>query len=258
MVHLWDYLKILIPILGLFVGSFANVLIWRIPRKEEWVKTPSHCTNCGRRLGFLDLVPLLSWIFLGGKCRFCKTGISIRYPAVELLNGLLWLICVLVFGPAPFLPVALALSTCLLVVTFIDLNTYEIPDGLNIFILSLGILWNIYALISGYDILLENVIGFFSVSVLLLIIAILSKGGMGGGDIKLSAVCGLILGWQNMLLSICAASILGAAVMLPVFIIKKKGKRTPIPFGPFLAAGIFISMCFGNAIIRAYLDIFYY
>ncbi|NLL38756.1 MAG: prepilin peptidase [Clostridiales bacterium] len=229
-----------------------------MPLLKERIKTPSHCTKCGRRLGVLDLVPGLSWVFLGGKCRFCKTGISVRYPAVDLLNGLLWLICVLVFGPVPFLPVALALSTCLLTVAFIDLETYEIPDGLNIFIVSVGTLWNIYALIAGYDILLENIIGFFSVSVLLLIIAILSKGGMGGGDIKLSTVCGLILGWQNMVLAICIASILGAVVMLPVFIIKKKERRTPIPFGPFMAAGIFISMCFGNVIIKTYLDIFLY
>lgn len=255
---MWSFYKIMIPVLGLFVGSFANVLIWRIPRKEEWIKTPSHCINCGRRLGFLDMVPVLSWIFLGGKCRFCKSPVSVRYPAVELLNGLLWLICTLIIGPVPFLPVALALSTCLLVAAFIDLDTFEIPDGLNIFILLTGIIWNVYALIAGYDILLKNIIGFFSVSVLLLIIAIISKGGMGGGDIKLSTVCGLILGWQNMVLAICIASILGAVVMLPVFIIKKKERRTPIPFGPFMAAGIFISMCFGNVIIKTYLDIFLY
>lgn len=240
------------------MGSFANVLIWRIPRKEEWVKTPSHCTKCGKRLGLTDLIPVLSWLFLGGKCRSCKAPISARYPAVELLNGLMWLICALVIGPVPFLPVALILSTCLLVVAFIDLDTYEIPDGINIFLLSVGVIWNVFALLTGDSILLDNIIGFFSVSVLLLLIAILSKGGMGGGDIKLSAVCGLILGWQNMLLAICLASVLGAAVMLPVFIIKKREKRTPIPFGPFLAAGIFLSMCFGSGIIKAYLDIFVY
>jgi leader peptidase (prepilin peptidase)/N-methyltransferase len=246
----------MIPVFGLFIGSFANVLIWRIPRKEEWISTPSHCPKCGRRLTYLDMVPVLSWLFLRGRCRACAAPISARYPLVELLNALLWLICARVFGPVWFLPVALAVSTALLVIAFIDWDTKEIPDGLQIFILVIGILWNIYAFFAGEGLLLRNIIGFFSVSVLFLLIAILSKGGMGGGDIKLTAVCGLILGWQNMLLALGIASVLGMLVMLPSMIKRKRTGKSQIPFGPFLAIGIFIALCFGQRLILIYLNLF--
>lgn len=239
--------------MGLFFGSFVNVLIYRIPRGEEWVRTPSHCPNCGGRLLFYDMVPVLSWLLLRGKCRFCKSPVSFRYPAVELIHGALWLICVLVFGLSPFLAVALVLSSVLLTIAVIDWKTNEIPDGFNIFLLAAALLWNAYALFAGYDVWLQNLIGFFCVSLPLLLIAVLTRGGMGGGDIKLTAVCGLIVGWQRILLSLGIASIVGTAIMLPIYLIGKKDRNIPIPFGPFLAVGIFISMCFGHIVIRFYL-----
>jgi leader peptidase (prepilin peptidase)/N-methyltransferase len=243
------YLKILIPIFGLLVGSFANVLIYRIPREEEWVRTPSHCPRCGRRLKWYDMVPVLSWLVLGGKCRSCGGPVSPAYPLVELINGLLWLLCVMVFGIAPFLPVSLALSTALLVVAAIDWKTQEIPDGINIFLLAVGVLWNVYAIAAGYHIWAQDLIGFFSVSVPLFIIAVLVEDGMGGGDIKLTAVCGLILGWKMILLALGLASVLGTAVLLPAHIIRKKDRKSTVPFGPFLAAGVLIAMCFGQNLI---------
>jgi leader peptidase (prepilin peptidase)/N-methyltransferase len=249
-------LRIIIPIIGLFVGSFANVLIYRIPRGEEWVVTPSHCVHCGRRLGPFELIPVLSWLIQRGKCRGCGGRISARYPVVELLNGALWYLCVRAVGITPYLAPALALVTALLVAAFIDIDTQEIPNGVTVFILIVAVLWNAYAVFDGYGVLLQNVIGFFTASGILLILSIISRGGVGGGDIKLTAACGLLLGWKNMLLTLAAASILGVLVMVPVFLIKRMRRGTPIPFGPFLAAGMVVSMLYGEAIIGAYLRVF--
>lgn len=247
------YLMMMIPILGLFIGSFANVLIYRIPRHEEWVRTPSHCPVCNTKIKWYDLIPVVSWILLRGKCRSCKTVISPLYPLIELANGVLWLICILVFGLSAFLPIALTLSTVLLVVSVIDWQTQEIPDGLMLFLLIIGLIWNGYAIWAGYSIWLENLIGFLCVSVPLLLIAMLTKGGMGGGDIKLTAVCGMILGWPNMLLSLAFASIVGTLIMLPVHIIQKKERTSTVPFGPFLAVGILIALFWGDVLIQWYL-----
>ena len=243
-------------LIGLCIGSFANVLIWRVPRGEEWVSTPSHCPACGARLGVRDLIPVLSWLVLRGKCRACGGGISPRYPAVELLNGLLWLVCVLVFGITPFLPVALTVSTALLALSLIDWDTREIPDGFQLALLGLGLVWNGYAQIAGKGLLAENLIGFFAASLPLLLIAFLTKGGMGGGDIKLMAVCGLLLGWQRILLALALGSILGSLIMVPRHLLQKRERREEIPFGPFLSAGVYLSMCFGGAIIAWYLSFF--
>ena len=249
-------MRIIIPVIGLFIGSFANVLIYRIPKKEEWIRTPSHCPACGKRLHWYELIPVLSWLALKGRCRNCNSRISVQYPLVELTNGLLWIICVWVFGISPFLPVSLALSTSLLVLTVIDWKISEIPDGINLFLLIAGLAWNAYALFSGYDIWRQNLIGFAAVSVPLLLIAMITNGGMGGGDIKLMAVCGLVLGWQNILLSLALASVIGALFMLPSLITKKRDGKSQVPFGPFLATGVFISLCFGSDLISLYLRLF--
>lgn len=212
--------------------------------------------HCGKRLGPLELIPVLSWLFLRGRCRGCGGRISARYPVVELLNGALWYLCVRAVGLTAFLVPALALVTALLVASFIDIDTQEIPNGVTIFILIVAVLWNVYAAFEGYGVLLQNVVGFFTASGILLVLAIISRGGVGGGDIKLMAACGLLLGWKNMLLTLAVASILGVLVMVPVFLIKRLRRGTPIPFGPFLAAGMVISMLYGEAIVGAYLRIF--
>jgi leader peptidase (prepilin peptidase)/N-methyltransferase len=175
---------------------------------------------------------------------------------VELLNGALWYLCVRAVGITPYLAPALALVTALLVAAFIDIDTQEIPNGVTVFILIVAVLWNAYAVFDGYGVLLQNVIGFFTASGILLVLSIISRGGVGGGDIKLTAACGLLLGWKNMLLTLAAASILGVLVMVPVFLVKRMRRGTPVPFGPFLAAGMVISMLYGEAIIGAYLRVF--
>lgn len=242
--------RVMIPVLGLFFGSFANVLAYRIPKSENWVSGRSKCTSCGRVLSGVDMVPVLSWLFLRGRCRTCKSTVSVRYPAAELACGLLWLICVQAIGLTPFLPTALLVSFALLPISLIDWDTQEIPDGFQIFILIIAAAWNLWALYAGYGIWLDNLIGFFAASVILLILGLVSRGGMGGGDVKLMAVCGLLIGWRGILIALGLGSVIGSAVMLPVYIINKKDRRETLPFGPFLSAGVFLAICFEEPILR--------
>lgn len=253
-----EYITLGIPVflMGLAVGSFVNVLAFRIPRNEEWVSTPSHCTSCGHRLAWYELVPLLSWLALRGRCRACKSPISWRYPAVELGHALLWLLCAFALGPVPFLPIALLITTCLTGLSLIDWETREIPDGFQLVLLGLGLAWNGYAQITGQGLLAENLIGFLAASLPLLLIAFLTGGGMGGGDIKLMAVCGLLLGWKNILLALALGSVLGSLIMVPRHLLQKRERREEVPFGPFLSAGVYLAMCFGGELIAWYLTLF--
>ena len=242
-------------IFGLMFGSFANVLIYRVPRGEEFVKTPSHCTSCGHMLKWHELIPVFSYVALGGRCKSCKAPVSAIYPVIECVNALLWVLCALRFGLSVEMLVGFCLSTVLLALSVIDWRTQEIPDGFHLFLLVVGILWNVCAALIGKGILLQNVIGFFAVSVPLFLLGVLSQGGMGGGDVKLMAVCGLILGWQKALLALGLAALIGTLVMLPIHILRKKERREPIPFGPFLAAGVWAAFLYGSNIIYAWLGL---
>ena len=243
---------VMIPLLGLLAGSFANVVIYRWPRGEEWVINPSHCPYCLVKLKWHDLVPLLSWVLLRGKCRHCQQPIGFIYPVVEMATALLWLVCFLRLGLTPFLPVMLAITTALLIMAFIDAKTKEIPDGIQWFLLGIGIIWNIYAAKAGYNVFQENFFGLFAVSVPLFFIAVLSRGGMGGGDIKLMAVCGFIIGWELIFLALALASIIGTALMLPRYLLRRDEASRIVPFGPFLAVGIFLSAVWGRDWIDLY------
>lgn len=242
-------------IFGLLFGSFTNVLIYRVPRGEEFVKTPSHCTSCGHPLKWYELIPVVSYVALRGRCKSCKARISAVYPIVECVNALMWALCALRLGLSWELIVGFCLSTSLLAVSLIDWRTQEIPDGFQIFLLAVGILWNLYAALTGRGVLLQNAIGFFAASVPLFLLGILSQGGMGGGDVKLMAVCGLLLGWRNILLAVGLAAVIGTLVMLPIHIIKRKERREPIPFGPFLAAGAWIAFLYGAEIFHFWLGL---
>ena len=189
---------IFIFLFGIVIGSFLNVCIYRIPMHETIVSERSHCMKCGYQLAWYDLVPLFSWLALRGRCRKCKASISPQYPIVEAVNGVLY---VLIFWVKDFTLESVfycLLVSALIVLSVIDWRTYEIPIGINIFILTLGVIhlltdlknWPIY------------IIGFFSVSIVLCLIVVLSKGrAMGGGDVKLMAVAGLLIGWQNIVLA---------------------------------------------------------
>ena len=245
-------LYIMIFLIGISIGSFLNVCIYRIPKKEDIVFERSHCMSCGNVLEWYELIPLFSFLIQGGKCRNCKTKLSVQYPLIELLNGLIY---VWIFMAKGFQPESILFCICasvLIVISVIDWRTYEIPFGCNIVIGILGIVRVILDLAHWYD----YVIGFFAVSGLFLIIYWITKGrGIGGGDIKLMAAAGLLLGWQNILLSLMIGSIAGSVIHLALM--KIQGKDRVLAFGPYLAFGIFISMLYGNDIITWYLGMFH-
>lgn len=245
-------LYIMIFLIGISIGSFLNVCIYRIPKKEDIVFERSHCMSCGNVLKWYELIPLFSFLVQGGKCRNCKTKLSVQYPLIELLNGLIY---VWIFMAKEFQPESILFCICasvLIVISVIDWRTYEIPFGCNIIIGILGIVRVFLNLAHWYD----YVIGFFAVSGLFLIIYWITKGrGIGGGDIKLMAAAGLLLGWQNILLSLMIGSIAGSVIHLALM--KIQGKDRVLAFGPYLAFGIFISMLYGNDIITWYLGMFH-
>ena len=232
---------------GLCIGSFLNVCIYRIPLKQDIVKLPSHCMSCGRKLKWYELIPVLSFLIQGGKCRGCKAKLSIQYPIIELLNGILYLICFVMFSFTPEAVIYSLLASVLIVISVIDWRTYEIPLGCNVFILCLGVVKVLFDLphMSQY------VIGFFAISVVLFFINKISKGrAIGGGDVKLMAASGLLIGWQNIILALIIGCVLGSIIHIARM--KISGEGRVLAFGPYLAAGIFISALFGNQMISWY------
>lgn len=241
---------IIIFLFGIVVGSFLNVCIWRLPKKESIVTVPSHCMSCGEKLRWYDLVPVFSYLLLRGRCRYCKTPISIQYPIIETLNGLLWVLVYFVNGSNSMSMIYCFMASALLTLSVIDWRTFEIPFGINVF---LGILGVATACID-HAFFSSHVIGAVLVSGFLFLLYILSSGrAIGGGDIKLMAVCGLILGWQKILLAFVLGCILGSVIHL--LRMKFSGQGKMLALGPYLSAGIFLSALFGDAWIAWYLSL---
>lgn len=242
---------ILLFLLGLCVGSFCNVLIYRIPKGEEFVKTPSHCMRCGHELRWYELVPVVSWMIQGGKCRSCGGKLSWQYPMVEGINGLMWLLTGLLFR-GDWLTVGLycVLFSMLLVLSVIDWRTFTIPNGINLVIFLLGAV----RLVTDLENWLEYGIGMLSVSLVFLLLHILTGGnGLGMGDVKLVAGAGLLLGWQKMLLAVLVGSVSGALIHS---VRMKGGAGSRLAFGPYLAAGIWLAALAGEPLIGWYLGLF--
>lgn len=236
---------------GIIIGSFLNVCIYRIPKNESIVVVRSHCMSCGKQIKWYDLVPLVSFLILKGKCRYCKAKLSWQYPAVEALNGILYGIIVATNGFNAVSILYCFASSALLVLSIIDWRTYEIPPSFNIFIGILGII----RLALDYSNWQNYVIGFVSVSGFLLAILLITKGrGIGGGDVKLMAAAGLLLGWKLIILSLGLGCVLGSVIHLTLMYVQKKDRV--LAFGPYLSLGIYISMICGEQIIEWYLHMF--
>ena len=252
MLYLFNILPLVfLTLLGLCVGSFCNVLILRIPRGEEFVKTPSHCFSCGHPLSWYENIPLLSWLMQSGKCLHCKAPISKQYPIVEGLNAVMWLLTALVF-PGDWVKIALycPLFSALMVLSVIDWRTFQIPNGLNLFILILGLV----QLALDRERWLSHIIGMVSVSGLFLLLHILTGGaGLGMGDVKLMFGAGLLLGGGRTLLAMIIGSLLGSVIHS---VRMRRGADRKLAFGPYLAAGIWVSALFGERLISAYLGLF--
>ena len=242
---------ILLFLLGLCFGSFCNVLIFRIPKGEEFVRTSSHCMTCGHTLRWFELIPLVSWLAQGGRCRSCKTKLSPQYPLVEAANGLLWLVTGMIFR-GDWLTVALycILFSMLLVLSVIDWRTFTIPNGINLVIFLLGVV----RVLTDRGNLINYLFGMTAVGGVFLLLHILTRGqGLGMGDVKLVAAAGLLLGLPKMILGITLGSLLGAVIHS---VRMKHGADRKLAFGPYLAAGIWVSALVGGPLINAYLSLF--
>ena len=241
------YIGIIVFLFGTTVGSFLNVLIYRIPKKEDFVKTRSHCMSCGYQLEWYDLIPLFSWLTLRGKCRKCKAKISTQYPLIEALNGTLWLVTYLLYDYSLTTLLYCLMISSLIALSVIDFRTYEIPVGFNIFILVLGTI----RVITDYHSWPEYIIGLVSVSVPLLLIFYATKGrGIGGGDVKLMGAAGLLLGWKLVILAFFLGCLLGSVIHIARM--KISGESHVLAMGPYLSAGIILAIYVGEWMISKY------
>ena len=249
---------ILTGIIGLCVGSFLNVVIYRVPEGMSLAKPDSHCPNCKYKLKWYDNIPVLSYILLGGKCRNCKTHIPFRYTAVELSNMILWFACAFLFWKQsiPLACIYMIVLSVFICVFFIDLEHKVIFDRFQLILLTLGIVSIFFDKnCAWYSHLIGGLAGFgVFYLVAFLFEKITKKEGLGGGDIKLAGVAGLLLGWERLLLSLLVATIPAAIVML---ITKRaaEGEDREFPFAPFLVVGFSIALLFGEPIIGWYLSL---
>ena len=238
---------------GIVFGSFFNVVGLRVPKNESIISPPSHCTTCDRNLGILDLVPVFSYLFLRGKCRGCGLKISPMYPFMEFITGVLFVLAYAMLGFTPELIVAILFISMLVIITVSDIAYMLIPNKVLLpFVIVLFGLRIFVQLTPWWDSLLGAVVGFG----ILYLIAVVSKGGMGGGDIKLFFVLGLVLGTVNTLLTLFLAALIGSIVGIIFLKRTKQGRKTPVPFGPSIAVAAVISYFWGADFIAWYTSMF--
>ncbi|WP_252243451.1 A24 family peptidase [Clostridium sp. ZBS14] len=243
---------ILVIIIGLVIGSFLNVCIYRIPLGQSISYPPSHCGNCNHNLKSMDLIPALSYLFLRGKCRYCKGKISIRYPLIEILNSILYIVIFLNYGlTLEFFKYSI-LSSLLIVIGIIDYKTQDIYTVTIIF----GIICSIIFMavdffvnkntISTYA--LGGLIGFAALAIIVII-----TRGMGIGDAEITLVCGLFLGIKGVIVTLFLGIIIGGIVAIIILALKLKDAKDAMAFGPCLSIGAIMYILWGDTIINAYL-----
>lgn len=236
---------------GITFGSFFNVVGLRVPLKKSIVTPGSACPNCGHQLKAYELIPVLSYMLQKGKCRGCQSRISPIYPIMEFLTGILFMTAPLVVGWSGELVIALTLISMFMIIIVSDIHYMIIPDKILIWFAGIFLLERIiWPLTPWWDSLLGAITGF----VLLLIISLVSKGGMGFGDVKLYALLGLVLGIKLVLLSFFLSTLLGAVLGVLAQLFRIVKKRQPIPFGPFIAAGTLTAYYWGLEIIKFYIN----
>lgn len=247
--------------MSLTVGSFLNVIIHRVPQDLSIVWPGSRCPHCEKPIASYDNIPVLSWLILRGKCRKCSAPISAVYPVVEVLTVLLASVVFFRFGLRPVLFPYLLMTFLLIAITVIDFQLEIIPDKIT---LPAAVFFLLMALIGKYTPALEWPIGplasllgmLFGAGLILAIVglyyALTRKLGMGMGDVKFLAMAGTLVGWKGTFLILMLGSLAGTILALPLMLLGKAGRKTVIPFGPFLALGTFITMLYGPQILRAY------
>lgn len=244
--------------LGAIIGSFLNVCIIRIPEGRSIVSPPSHCPTCQSAIRFYDNVPVFSYLLLRGKCRGCGERISPRYPLVEFLTGCLSVLLLLRFGLSLSYGVYLLFVASLVVITFIDIDHRIIPDKISLPSIPIGF---VLSFLLPELTWLQSLIGILVGGGSLLLVAIVYEAitgveGMGGGDIKLLAMLGAFLGWEGVLFTIMASSLIGTVVGGGYMLLSGKGRKAAVPFGPFLSLGGLVYLLRGDLIVQWYLNLF--
>lgn len=246
-----------ITLAGLAIGSFLNVVIWRVPRGESVVSPPSHCPRCDTPIRGRDNIPVLSWLLLRGRCRACGAPISARYPGVELLTGALFLLTTLAIGLDWALPAFLYLTALGVALAFIDLDTKRLPNALTYPSYPiLAVLLLVPAVLDGawaeYGRALLGGLALFGIYLLL---ALVYPAGMGIGDVKLAGILGMALGWLGWgpwLVGAFLAFLLGGLAGLALIVLGRAGRRSAIPFGPFMVAGALVAVLGGTVVADWY------
>ena len=248
---------IVFAFVGLCIGSFLNVVIHRLPRGASVVAPPSRCPNCGYLLRWYDNVPVLSWVFLRGRCRKCGTPISIRYPIVEVLTMLVFLLHLWVFGWSVLMAVRVVFATALVALFAIDLEHHLLPDRITLpgivvgLIVSLavppGIVDSILGTLLGGGVLWAIGEAYYRYS---------GQQGMGGGDVKMLAMVGAFLGWKLVLVTLVLSSVAGSLIGVLVIALKRGDMKHALPYGTFLALGALASSIVGDRIIAWYLGMY--
>ncbi len=254
-------------ILGLIIGSFNNVCIYRIPLGKSIVSPPSACTSCGKRLTAPDLVPVFSYIFLRGRCRHCGSPISFRYPLIEFMTAVIYTAIFAKYGLSVPFVAFIYLITILISIFLIDIDHQIIPDELVIAGIVGGIVLTVYNIFYPQSVIYGDgrwwtpLAGFFSGSVFLLAVALLgsllykTNEAMGMGDVKLMASIGLFLGWKLTLFALLVSIILAGVVSIILIAFKIRKRKDAIPFGPFIVIGTFVAIMWGWNIINWYVGL---
>jgi leader peptidase (prepilin peptidase)/N-methyltransferase len=244
---------VIVALAGLAIGSFLNVVIHRLPRNRSVVTPGSHCLNCEAPLTWYDNVPLGSYIMLGGRCRRCRSRISVRYPIVEAVTASVFVAHYLVFGWTPLLAVRLAFAAAMIALFAIDLEHHLLPDAITLpgilgglacsFFLPPGLTSALIGALAGGGFLWLVGEAYFRYA---------GEEGMGGGDVKMLAMIGAVLGWQLTLLTLVLSSILGSVVGIAIIVARRGGLKSALPFGSFLALAALIASVLGDRILAWY------
>jgi leader peptidase (prepilin peptidase)/N-methyltransferase len=244
--------RVAVVLFGLVVGSFLNVVVARVPERRNVWRPRSACGACGAQIAWYDNLPVLSFFLLRGRCRACAATISWRYPLIEAVTATMFFVLYRHFGLTLELLAGLILISSLIAITAIDLEHQLIPDVITLPGIVTGLL---ASMASGWTSLVEALIGIVVAGGLFLVI-ILTTGGMGGGDMKLGAMLGAFLGWKVTLVALFLAVSTGGVFAMAILLLGRKGRKDPIPFGPFLAAGGTAALFWGERLVRWYLDVF--
>ncbi len=265
MIYYNTFITIIIFLFGLSFGSFLNVIVYRLPNKSSLITPPSSCPACDKKLGFVELIPLLGYLILRGRCKHCQVRISLRYPLIELTVGLLFVLVFYYFGFTVDALRYLTLLYLLLAVALIDFEHRIVPNTIVAAGLALGLIYYLPALVNiwlelpGFLVaerdLLDAAGGFLLGGIIMLVILLVSRGGMGAGDMKLMALIGLYVGLRGAAVVMLLGFFLGAVVGVTYMVLGKLTRKDALPFAPYLSLAALIQVFWGEQIWNWYINL---